>query len=298
MSFDFLSARELAGRFPFLRQEAYGKSVMGKTLYYFSFGEGDYRVMYNAAHHANEYITTQVLLRFTERLSEAYVNNSEIFGVAAEELFKKSKIYIVPCVNPDGADLVTGALSSGAYYDEAKKMAEDYPDIPFPSGWKANISGVDLNLQYPAGWETARRVKYAQGITKPGPRDYVGAAPLEAPESLALYRLTLEIEPALILAYHSQGELIYWKYLDFEPPRSREIAREFAKLSGYSAEETPYSSGHAGYKDWFIARFNRPGYTIEVGAGENPLPNEQLESIFAANLGILVNAADERLTGV
>ena len=283
--------RGLKERFPFLTMGEYGYSAMGKPLYYLKFGEGGNRALYTAAHHANEYITIPVLLKFTEQLSNAYAAKSEIAGVSAEEIFRKSTLYIVPCVNPDGVDLASGALASGAYYLQAKELAEKYPEIPFPGGWKANIRGIDLNLQYPAGWETAKSIKRAQGISGPGPRDYAGASPLEAPESLALYHFTLGVDPGLILAYHSQGGLIYWKYSDFEPPRSRELAQRFAQLSGYSAEETPYVSGHAGYKDWFIERFNRPGYTIEVGEGENPLPNEQLGSIYEANLGILLGAA-------
>jgi len=55
--------------------------------------------------------------------------------------------------------------------------------------------------------------------------------------------------------------------------------------------ETPYASSFAGYKDWFIQQFRRPGYTIEVGTGENPLPLEQFDEIYLDNLGILVVAA-------
>ena len=38
-------------------------------------------------------------------------------------------------------------------------------------------------------------------------------------------------------------------------------------------------------------RFRRPGYTIEVGQGQNPLPLEQFDQIYRDNLGILVTAA-------
>ena len=58
-------------------------------------------------------------------------------------------------------------------------------------------------------------------------------------------------------------------------------------MSGYALEDTPYASGFAGYKDYFIQEFNRPGYTIECGEGENPLPIAQLGEIYEHNLGIL-----------
>jgi hypothetical protein len=71
-------------------------------------------------------------------------------------------------------DLVTGELSEGESFDRARRIAASYPRFPFPGGWKANLRGVDLNLQYPAGWEQAREIKSAQGIVSPAPADYVG----------------------------------------------------------------------------------------------------------------------------
>ena len=137
----------------------------------------------------------------------------------------------------------------------------------------------------------AKAIKFAQGVTSPAPADYVGSAPLTAPESRAMYDYTLALDPSLTLSYHSQGRVIYWRFLDYEPANSRAIAELFASVSGYAVEETPYASGFAGYKDWFIQNFDRPGYTIECGLGENPLPLSQFESIWNANLGILTLAA-------
>lgn len=148
--------------------------------------------------------------------------------------------------------------------------------------------GIDLNLQFPAEWETARKNKFAQGYTKPGPRDYVGPSPLYASEAKALYNFTLGKNFSLILAYHTQGETIYWKFLNYLPPNSYEIGRQLSNVSGYLLESTPYSSGFAGYKDWFIQNYNLPGYTIESGIGENPLPISQFQDIYDKNIGILI----------
>ena len=92
----------------------------------------------------------------------------------------------------------------------------------------------------------------------------------------------------MILAYHTQGEVIYWKYLDYEPENSRRIAEYFGSVSGYLVEETPTASGYAGYKDWFIQDYNRPGYTIEAGRGENPLEMSQFPKIYQDNRLILL----------
>jgi g-D-glutamyl-meso-diaminopimelate peptidase len=232
-----------------------------------------------------------LLLKFVEELAAAFSTGGRIFSTSAAEILDYASIYIVPAVNPDGIDLVTGALSQGEYFNNARRIGDNYPQFSFPEGWKANIQGVDLNLQYPAQWEKAREIKFSQGIISPAPADFVGSAPLTTPEARAMYDYTLGIDPALVLAYHTQGQVIYWKYDDFEPENSRDIAASFAAVSGYVAEETPYASGFAGYKDWFIESFDRPGYTIEAGLGVNPLPLSQFDEIYSRNLGILTLGA-------
>ena len=158
--------------------------------------------------------------------------------------------------------------------------------------WKLRKTiGVDLNLQFPAGWANAREIKYSQGFTSPAPRDFVGFGPLTEPEALAVYNFTLAHTFRLILAYHSQGEVIYWQFQNYNPPRALYIGNQFSLVSGYSLESTPYNSSFAGYKDWFIQDYNRPGYTVEVGLGTNPLPISQFDKIYSDNLGILVLGA-------
>ena len=129
-----------------------------------------------------------------------------------------------------------------------------------------------------------------QGYTRPAPRDFVGGAPLDQRESLALAEYTRQVDPQLVLAYHTQGQEIYWQFRDIFVPGARELGEEFAALSGYRLADTPYNSSFAGYKDWFIQMFRRPGYTIEAGLGENPLPISQLPEIYKANVPILVRS--------
>ena len=81
--------------------------------------------------------------------------------------------------------------------------------------------------------------------------------------------------------------MIYWKFLDLTPVGAEEIGQKFSEVSGDALEDTPFASGFAGYKDWFILTYDRPGYTIEVGLGENPLPLSQFDEIYRKNLGIL-----------
>lgn len=284
---------KLKETYPFIEVGEVGKSVLGTPILFMKMGMGSQKVFYNAAFHANEWITTPILLRFAEEIADAYSRRERLYGIDVSRLLRKVTLYLVPMVNPDGVDLVNGAIRSDEILKEIEQIADRYSGIPYPEGWKANIRGVDLNLQFPAGWEMAREIKFEQGFTTFAPRDFVGEGPLTEPESLAVYNFTLQENFDLILAYHSQGEVIYWKFLDYEPPRSREIALYFGQVSGYTVEETPIVSGYAGYKDWFIQNYNRPGYTIEVGMGRNPLPLEQFEQIYRDNIGILLGGMTE-----
>ena len=126
-----------------------------------------------------------------------------------------------------------------------------------------------MNLQFPAGWEEARRIKFAQGFTTPAPRDFVGFGPLTEPEALNLYNFTLEQNFELILAYHTQGKEIYWQFQNYANEIAEEIGNVFAEVSGYVLADVPYNSIFAGYKDWFLKQFRKPGFTIEAGIGEN-----------------------------
>ena len=278
--------------YPFCSLRQLTTTAFGRPVWSLTIGTGDRKVLYTAAHHANEWITTPVLLKFVEELAAAMDAGGKLFGVEAQNIGKAATIHTVPMVDPDGVDLVTGAIEQGTLeYETARRLGDNYPNIPFPDGWKANLLGVDLNLQYPAGWLRAREIKFSQGYTKPGPRDYVGRSPLSQRESIALAEYTREVDPTLVLAYHTQGKEIYWQFGDYEVPGARALGEEFARLSGYTLAEVAYESGFAGYKDWFIQDFRRPGYTIEAGSGVNPLPIEQFDEIYRDNLGILVTAA-------
>ena len=281
----------LTARYPFLRSRSIGRSVMGKKLYALSIGCGPRKVLYNATHHANEWITTPILLRFAEEFSSAYAKEGLLHNIPAAEIFQSTRFILVPCVNPDGMDLVTGYLTDGTFFQKSKEIARRFPNTPFPSGWKANMNGVDLNLQYPAAWEQAKEIKYAQGYDCPAPRDYAGTEPLTQPESRAMTRLTELFSPDRILAYHTQGDVIYPNFLDFNPQGAMPLAWRLAAASGYDVMQTPYESAYAGYKDWFIQTYNRPGYTIEAGKGTSPLPIEDFDAIYAQNLPILVLTA-------
>jgi g-D-glutamyl-meso-diaminopimelate peptidase len=271
----------LAVRYPFIELSSVGQSVMKRQVLALKMGKGENKVFVNASHHANEWITTPLALKFVEEYAAGVVNAGFIGGQSAEYMFSGSTLYVVPLVNPDGVDLVTNALDKNtSFYKNAVQISENYPSIPFPSGWKANIEGTDLNLNYPADWPRARELKFAQGFTSPAPRDFVGEAPLSAEESRNMYNLTLAERFDITLSLHTQGEEIYWQFKDYATSSARALGEKLAAVSGYALTAPLEISSYAGYKDWFLQSFRRPGYTIEAGRGTNPLPISDFSSIY------------------
>lgn len=271
----------LAVRYPFIQISVIGSSSLGKPVIMLKMGRGDNKVFVNASHHANEWITTPLALKYAEDYALGVTNAGFLAAKPAEYMFDTATLYIVPLVNPDGVDLVTGAIDRDSKaYVSAVNIANDFSFIPFPSGWKANILGTDLNLNYPAEWEKAKEIKYSAGFNKPAPRDFVGIAPLWAAESRNIYNLSIKEKFDITLSLHTQGEEIYWQFLNYADQNAKDLGERLSAVSGYVLANPAEFSGYAGYKDWFLQSFRQPSYTIEAGRGTNPLPITDFDNIF------------------
>ncbi len=272
--------KELQEIYPFIEVRSIGSSVLGKEIPEIQVGAGDKPIHYNGSFHANEWITTPILLTFLNDYLLSLTNQETIRGLVTAPLYEQTNLSIVPMVNPDGVDLVlNGPPTEEPYRSNIIKWNNGSVDF---SDWKANIRGVDLNDQFPANWELERD----RNPKTPGPRDYGGEAPLTEPEAIAIADLTREKDFVIVVPFHTQGEVIYYGFEGLEPPQSQEIAAEFSRVSGYQPIES--AGSYAGYKDWFIQDWRRPGFTIELGKGTNPLPLSQFDEIYQEALGIFL----------
>lgn len=263
-----------------------GKSVLGRMIPAVRLGTGTRRLHYNGSIHANEWITTLLLMVFIENYLQANRQKSRLEDIDISACFSRNSLWIVPMVNPDGVELVQNGFSAeNPFYRDV--LQANLSSTNFRS-WKANIRGVDLNDQFPANWEREYR---RRKITMPAPSDYPGPSPLSEPEAQALANFTEEMDFQLIMAFHTQGEQIYWGYEDCEPAESSVIIERLARASGYRPIRNAPSD--AGYKDWFIAKWRRPGFIVECGLGQNPLPVSQFRSIWPQALRIMLTGLTE-----
>ncbi|PKM50263.1 MAG: peptidase M14 [Firmicutes bacterium HGW-Firmicutes-7] len=266
--------------YPFLDMETIGLSVNGREIYMVTFGTGDHPVIYNGAHHGDEWITSLLLMKWLENICFAYANNASMKGYPINELYKRSKIILVPMVNPDGVELVVNGLKSFNNTEIILRMNRGNADF---SQWKANVNGVDLNRNYPAGFREYKKIEKKLSAFKPGPSKYAGVKPLSEPETRCISNLTMRIEPRLTLSFHAQGEVIYWQYLGRGVADSLNIASELSKACGYKLENENWLEAFASYKDWFIHHFSKPGFTIKVGLGNDCNGVNQFDSIYEKN---------------
>lgn len=280
-SFDILQRdlTRLKEIYPFIRLRSIGESVLGKPLYEIKIGDGSKKVHMNASFHANEWITTSVLMTFLNDFLLSLTNMMPIRGVETLSVYKAVTLSIVPMVNPDGVDLVLKGPPS-AMKDQLLNINNGSSDF---TGWKANIRGVDLNNQFPAKWELEKERKE---VKSPAPRDFPGDKPLSEPETIAMAELAQEELFDRMLALHTQGKEFYWGYEGLEPPEAERLAEDFERVSGYRSVR--YIDSYAGYKDWYIKEYRKPAFTLELGKGINPLPLSQFDEIYRDTLGIFL----------
>ncbi len=266
----------IKGKYPSVELGSIGKSVMGKELYYLKIGKGSGIVLYAAAFHGLERITSVLMLRFAERLLSALESGSEIAGIKARRAMLGRSLVIIPRVNPDGCDIALKGIGGCGYY--AAKIY-NWCEGNF-SVWNANARGVDINHNFDAGWSELQKAERNAGIYGPSPTRYGGPSPESEPETCALTNLCRKNNISHVLAFHSQGEEIYWRYGGHTPEKGKKMAEVFAASTGYALEAPIGLAAHGGFKDWFIEEFARPGFTIEVGKGKNPLDSKLLDEIY------------------
>ncbi|RFU60686.1 carboxypeptidase [Bacillus sp. V59.32b] len=236
-----------------------GKSHHGRNIWAAQLGKGDHTILLVGAHHGREWLTTSLLMKMLEEYSEAYDKNGWIDGFSTDILDEVS-IWFVPMINPDGVSIQQGDLSFLTRKEKIALWKMNKFRLDYRS-WKANGAGIDLNRQYPAGWEDSKTE-----VNRPHYQFYKGTRPFQAREARALAEFTGRINPEIAVSYHTSGREIFWHYHNKAENviRDYQIARKTAALTGYQLSSPEKHAVGSGYTDWFITKFNRPALTIEI----------------------------------
>jgi g-D-glutamyl-meso-diaminopimelate peptidase len=236
----------------FMKISVIGSSVLNKKIFMIEAKNNEKKnkknVLVISGHHSLETITSKFIIKYL--LNSAY------------EDFSNANLFVVPLLNPDGAEIVANKLNKNSNL------------------WQANANGVDLNHNYDAGFYIAKAQVEKEGINGPHYTKYGGEYPFSEPETKAIKNLCEKNIFDLAIALHTQGQEIYYGYNGIIPLGTKEYLEKFKNATGYIPSQPTGTASHSGFKDWFILTYKKPAFTIEAGLGKNPLSYTQFNSIY------------------
>ena len=188
-----------------------GSSVQGRPIVLATLtapgdASGRTRVLFDGAHHGDEVIGAEILVRFVQRVIAEYDTNATMRAALSDVI-----VDIVPMVNPDGIDHV--------------------PQCSFYADCRKNARGVDLNRNYPAHWGEPG------SSGDPGSATYRGPSPASEPETQVITALLDQNAYALYASLHSGAEMILWPWgwTTTPPPEADvydQLGDELAAITG------------------------------------------------------------------
>ena len=271
--------------------DSLGTTADGRELMHYVVGSPDAekQVFINAGTHAREYLTCQLVMKqMAVYLGKVY--GYEYYGdVSYRDMWEHVAVHVVPMVNPDGIVISQKGLD-GLWHEEIRQTVLDIAAMDgtdaneyYLQTWKANALGTDLNRNFDAYWE-----EYNDPVGHPSSSHYKGEYPGSAVESQALMTLTENSSFLRTISYHTQGQVIYWRFYNIDL-----IYEEAASFTAALSNETGYypwdeyeTVDPAGYSDYGIYRALVPSVTMECGYGEPPYMQEQFPQIWEENKNI------------
>ena len=263
----------LTTAYPTLAHRTLGKSILGREIPLLLLGRGKRKLLYVATHHAGEWLTSRLLLRFIQELCCAASKGERPYGLDLSFLLAHRMLCFVPMLNPDGVAIVMGE-GRDPLADRRARMSDG------KTLWQANARGVDLNHNYEVGFREYKKLEAALGITGGAPTRYSGEAPESEPETAALAAFTRAVMPRFVLSLHTQGEEIYYAGGGVELPGARATAMRLSELSGYCVATPEGPAAYGGFCDFTTAALRIPSFTLECGRGENPLPTSDAPELY------------------
>ncbi len=190
-----------------------GTSVSGNEIVAYHFGTGETELMFLGGIHGG-YSWNTALLGF-ELIDWLEANESSI----PENL----RVTVIPVLNPDGLEAVTGKVGKFGAADVSKVEAERIAG-------RFNKNKVDLNRNFECEWQTTGTW---QNRSVSG-----GSAPFSEPESQAVKNYVQKNEPAAVITWYSAAGGVYASSCkNGTLPETLALTNLYAKAAGYSAHE-------------------------------------------------------------
>lgn len=242
-------------------------------------------VMLNGAHHADELVSTEIVVTLMEKLVRDYGTDPEI-----TQWMDTLEIWLVPVVNVDGHDIVTSGHDP-RWRKNARDVNGDGLTGVYPEG-------VDPNRGYDFNWASG-------GSGDPDSVSYRGEYPFSEGENRAMRRLTELRQFVASISYHSQGEIIFYPWTWGGRPAPDDavikglvtaVAARIHKMDGSGTYDIAPGGPSSQSYPWLYGRKGVIDFIVEVGKGSHVFPPEVVPGLIATNLDG-VRALMARLAG-
>ena len=257
------------------------KTYQGRPIYWLKMTDMNsslpkQQILYTSLHHAREPLGLTQLIMFMWSMLENYDRDENI-----QDLLKKTELYFIPCINPDGYIYNEEILpNGGGNWRKNRNLVDE----------QANIYGVDLNRNYGLGWG------YDNNGSSPNKTSsvYRGSGPFSEPETKAVKYFIENHDFKIALNYHTFSNVVVhpWGYILDTCADHRHfgtILDLYSRDNGFdygNCQETLGYTANGDSDDWMYANENNGGifaFTPEIGtpeegfwpAKERIIPNSQ-----------------------
>ena len=227
-----------------IRKFSIGQSAQGREIWAVKISdnvnadENEAEVLFEGLHHAAEHMATEMGVYLIQLLTDHY-GDTDALGERVTNIVRGNEIYIVPTVNPDGAEW---DISAGT--GSLRNWRRNRQPIP-----GSTTIGIDLNRNWGFQWGCCKG-----SSPKPGAWHYRGPEPWFAPEVRALRDFVLsrridgrqQIRAAMSLHTYRGSVMWPYGYTIADVPRTMTAAdhaafvavgNAMAALNGYAPEQ-------------------------------------------------------------
>jgi g-D-glutamyl-meso-diaminopimelate peptidase len=226
------------------RQEIIGRSVEGRPVEAYTFGNGSKKITFvGGIHGGYEWNSVLLAYEFIDYLKKY-----------PEFVPEDITIDVIPSANPDGLFRVTG--KEGRF-----SISQVSTSTEILASGRFNANDVDLNRNFDCKWksESVWRSKKVSAGTKP----------FSEPEAEALQKFILKTNPGAVVFWHSQANAVYASQCEEGIlPETLDILQAYSKGSGYKLVKTFDAYEVTGAAEDWLASINVPAITVELKTHE------------------------------
>lgn len=239
-------------------------------------------VVFMGLHHAREWPTLEICLQLIETLTSSYGKNDSLTHLVDER-----RIWIIPCVNPDGFIYDHDENAGTTWWRKNRNYFEEF-----------NTYGVDLNRNYGGSCNGDPLAMWGSTGMSHNPTNdiYCGPVPFSEMETQSIRNLFLEEDICSTISWHTYSELVLWPWgysLGQQTPDDeymaevgREIASRITTQDGTGTYTPTQSAGlyptTGDTTDWAYGYYHyvlgKPLFAYTIEACSSFHPDEQFLS--------------------